>query len=287
MQVLTETAPAKINLTLRVLGRRCDGYHEIESLVAFATTGDTLSLAPGDGVTLETDGPFAGALGPGNLVLQAAERVRRVWPEARAGSFHLTKNLPVAAGIGGGSSDAAAALRLLVQANPAIDMGDQISRIAARLGADVTACLTPRAAMMRGIGERLEPFDSFPAAAIVLANPGAALATADVFNALGAPPPPEHFSPSSGVPAIGTLEALIACITASGNDLEAPAMRLAPVIDEVKAALAATRGCLAAALSGSGATCFGLFKTQAEARAAVVLVSQAHPDWWVKASVLQ
>lgn len=287
MQALAVTAPAKINLTLRVPGKRADGYHEVDSVVAFAHFGDHLSLTPGDGLTLEADGPFAASLDSSNLVLEAANHAMRCCPDVRAGAFHLTKNIPVAAGLGGGSADAAAALRLLVQANPAAGLAGEIKRIAQELGSDVTVCLESRAAMMRGTGEQVVPLDTFPEIAAVLVNPGAALATADIFNELGASALPPDFSPEIDAPSIHTLEALLAVIEASGNDLEVPATRLAPAIGAVMAALTAAPGCRIAGLSGSGATCFGIFGSQAQAQVAAARLSTGFPDWWVQASALQ
>ncbi len=285
---LFDTARAKVNLTLRVLGRRSDGYHALESLVAFALFGDELSLTPGGETGLEVAGPFADALGPGddNLVLQAAEAVLDTWPEARSGAFRLTKNLPVAAGLGGGSADAAAALRLLMGANPDIAMEPALARTAVSLGADVNVCLEQSAAMMRGIGENVEPVTGFPSLAVVLANPRQPVATPAVFEALRAPPVASPPAGQGGGRAFGSGDEVVAFIRAHGNDLEAPAVSVLPVIADVKTALAALDGCQVAGLSGSGATCFGLFATQEEAETAAGELAAARPDWWVVASTL-
>lgn len=282
-----ETARAKVNLTLRVVGRRADGFHEIESLVAFAQAGDTLALIPGGEAGLEVGGPFAGEVGRPNLVLAAAERVRAAFPGARAGTFRLTKRLPVAAGIGGGSADAAAALRLLARANPALVAEEaDLLPVAASLGADVAVCLYGRPAIVRGIGERIEPMASLPPVAAVLATPAVALATGTVYAGLEAPPLPETEARDSSIPALDSLTAVIGFVQASGNDLEAPALRLAPAVGEAKAALAAAPGCRVAGMSGSGPTCFGLFAPGAQAESAAQALAAAHPDWWVRATTL-
>lgn len=287
MQVLSETAPAKINLTLKILGRRDDGYHEVESLVAFADVGDVLTLTPGDGAGLHASGEFAKALGQENLVLQAWEQVRQIWPDARAGTFNLEKNLPVAAGIGGGSSDAAAVLRLLARANRDIDMENEIARLAVALGADVKACLEPEAAMMRGLGEVIEPLTAFPKVHVVLVNPGVPVPTGKIFQALGAEPLPAGFSVNTGTPALRNAQDLARFVRTHGNDLATAASKHAPVIEEVREALGAAAGCLAEGLSGSGATCFGLFANREEADQAAASLARVHENWWVRSGSLR
>lgn len=284
--LLNETARAKINLTLRVLGRRGDGYHDIESLVAFADIADTLSLRPGEGLTLRANGPFAGAIGGCNLVLRASAMVIEQWPGARAGAFHLVKELPVAAGIGGGSADAAAALRLLERANRGVVSRAGLARIAAGLGADVPVCLQSRAAVIRGIGELVTPLDAFPPVAAVLVNPGVELPTGDVFAALKLADLPAGGVPPAELQAFESAEALAACVAATGNDLEAPATTLAPVIGQIKSAVAELPGCLVAGLSGSGATCFGLFASPGEAQAGAASLASRQPVWWVRPTML-
>lgn len=282
----TETAHAKINLTLRVRGRRADGYHELESLVAFADFGDTLSLEPGGETSLETDGPFAAALDAGNLVLRAA----RMWEEevtgVCCGAFHLTKRIPVAAGLGGGSADAGAALRLLARAFPAHADDGAAARIAGELGADVPVCLASRPALMRGAGERLSFLSHFPAVAMLMVNPGVAVATGEGFALLDAPAL-DAGGEAEGAPDLPAIGDLVEFMRARGNDLEAPAMRIAPAIGEAKAAIARTPGCLVAAMSGSGATCFGLYRDAREAQTAGRQISRSHPEWWVRAAALR
>jgi 4-diphosphocytidyl-2-C-methyl-D-erythritol kinase len=283
-----ETAPAKVNLTLRVLGRRADGYHEIESLVAFADFGDCLSFAHSGDLTLTVRGPGAAAAGEGNdnLVHKAARALAARRPDIALGAFDLDKRLPVAAGLGGGSSDAAAALRLLAAAN-AIARDDADLYAAARAtGADVPVCLDPRPRIMRGIGEILSAPLKLPPLPALLVNPGVALPTKAVFAAwkpAAAPPA------ALDVAALSTLtkaEELLRFLAIQANDLEAPAIALQPVIAEVLTALRELAGCGLARMSGSGATCFGLFSSANEAAAAEKVLSAAQPGWWVKATTL-
>ncbi|MCX7888891.1 MAG: 4-(cytidine 5'-diphospho)-2-C-methyl-D-erythritol kinase [Rhodobacteraceae bacterium] len=273
---IEDFAPAKVNLTLHVTGRRADGYHLLDSLVVFADCGDRLRVEPGADLELVAEGPFAGALGPGadNLVLRAA----RLMDPGRGARITLRKNLPVAAGLGGGSADAAATLRALAAlwAAPLPD-----AAAAAGLGADVPVCLAGRPARMRGRGERIEPVAPLPEMALVLANPGERLATAEVFAALSArdnAPMPDQ------LPAWDGFEALVSFLAAQRNDLEPPARRLRPAIGDVLAALSAQPGCRLARMSGSGATCFGLFAARPAADAAADALRRARPGWWVEAA---
>ena len=288
MAPLTELAAAKINLTLEILGRRPDGYHELVSLVAFAGFGDRLSLQPGPRFGLQVDGPFADVLGADNLIERAVRRAQEQAPALTSGRFQLEKTLPVAAGLGGGSADAAAALRLVARANPEHAGGLDLRAIAAGIGADVTVCLEQRAAWMRGIGEQVACVPPLPETHVVLVNPGVALATADVYAALGAPPL-DGGSVASALETPGPfpdLDALLAYLDARGNDLEAPALRLAPEIAEARDRLLAAAGCRFARLSGSGATWFGIFGTHAEAERAAARIRADRPGWWVVASSL-
>ncbi len=272
---LADVAPAKVNLTLHVRARRADGYHEIESLFVFADLGDRLSLTPDLPLDLSVCGPMATAAGPSadNLVLKAARALAAQVAGLRLGGFALDKHLPVAAGLGGGSADAAAALRLLARLNR-IPMDDpRLHAAACATGADVPACLDPRPRLVRGIGEILGPPLAVPRLAGVLVNPGVAVATRDVFGRLqlkpGAPAHPDQF----------TLSALSAC----RNDLEVPALSLAPAIGAVLAALRALPACRLARMSGSGATCFALFDEASAAAAAADALARAQPAWWVRA----
>jgi 4-diphosphocytidyl-2-C-methyl-D-erythritol kinase len=279
-----EKAPAKINLTLRVLGRRADGYHDIESLVAFAGVGDALTFTPGGDLALTVGGPTAAAAGDvaDNLVLKAAHALAERVAGLRLGRFTLSKRLPVAAGLGGGSADAAAALRLLARANALAPDDPRLMQAARATGADVPVCLDPHTRLMRGIGDILsDPLD-LPRLFALLVNPGVAVATADVFAALAAPPAGQT------APAAQPLgpAALLAEIASGRNDLEAPAIELEPAIADVLAVLRKLPGCRLARMSGSGPTCFGLFDSSRAASAAARTLRIGYPAWWVRATVL-
>ena len=286
--MLTETAPAKINLTLRVLARRQSGdnagYHELESLVAFADLADRLTLEPGEPLSLDVAGIFAAASGDvsGNLVLKAVAALRQSMPAARAGRFLLEKNIPVAAGVGGGSADAAAALRLLAKLNDLKIDDPRLMEAARAIGADVPVCLESQARIMRGIGERLSPPVDLPHLPAVLVNPGVAVATRDVFAKL--------VIRQSGGPPLTALprgfDETITFLQRHGNDLAEPAIACAPVIAEVLTVLAATAGCRLARMSGSGATCFALYASAGEAASAAKTLQAGHDTWWVTPAML-
>lgn len=288
--MLSTRAPAKVNLTLHIIGRREDGYHELESLVAFSGAGDTLTLSPGPSLSLDTAGPTGAAAGAGddNLVLRAARNLAERIGGLRLGAFRLEKRLPVAAGIGGGSSDAAAALRLLARAND-IDLQDPRVHDAARAtGADVPVCLAGRARMMRGAGESLGPLLRLPLLPAVLINPGVPVETRPVFARLGLQPGQRFGAP--GHPEIQTdtpAAELLALLARGRNDLEDPACLQAPAIVDVLAVLRAARGCKLARMSGSGATCFAIFATRQAAATAARAIRTQHPGWWVKTAVLR
>jgi 4-diphosphocytidyl-2-C-methyl-D-erythritol kinase len=273
------TAPAKLNLYLHVTGRRPDGYHLIDSLIVFAGVGDRLTVSPADSLSLELTGPYAAALADDadNLVLRAVRLLARAGDiEARA-AIHLDKHLPVAAGLGGGSADAAAALDALATLWDLAPAADDLAAMALELGADVPVCLAGRAAFVGGIGEDLAPPPPLPPAFGVLVNPGVALSTKAVFGELGgAFSEAERFSEAPADAA-----ALAALLAARSNDLEAPARRLCPAVDQALAALAAQPHCLLARMSGSGATCFGLFANAGHGAAAAHRIAAAHPEWWV------
>ena len=276
-----EQAPAKINLTLRVIARRCDGYHDIESLVAFAGVGDTVSFTPGGHLALLVRGPAAAACGSiaDNLVLKTVCALVDRVGGLKLGRFLLSKRLPVAAGLGGGSSDAAAALRLLARVNRLARDDPRLMQAARATGADVPVCLDPRPRLMRGIGDILSDPLPLPPLSLTLVNPGVMLATRNVFASLRVVRPPKaRFGWQ------GERSGFVDALAASGNDLEEPAIRLAPVVGEVLAALRASPGCRIARMSGSGATCFGLFERAGAARAAARLLRAEHPSWWVRAT---
>jgi 4-diphosphocytidyl-2-C-methyl-D-erythritol kinase len=293
MPVLSDQARAKVNLTLRVNGRRVDGYHDLESVVAFADCADGLTLAPGPDLDLKMSGPLAQACGDtsDNLVLKAARLLAERVPDMKAGSFSLDKALPVAAGIGGGSADAAAALRLLAQLNGLALDDPRVVEVAKLTGADVPVCVNSLGCVMSGVGETLEPL-SLPTMPCVMVNPGVPVATRDVFNALGLRNG-ELLVGATDVllqdrwpDAKASLEDWVEALAASSNDLEAPAMRVQPVIGEVISALNATNGAWLARMSGSGATCFAIYENTADAGRAAEQIRRDHPTWWVHAGTL-
>jgi 4-diphosphocytidyl-2-C-methyl-D-erythritol kinase len=277
-------APAKINLYLHVVGRRRDGYHELDSLVAFADIADFVTARPAADLSLVVDGPFAAALAdaPDNLVLRAARLLASHCGVTAGAALRLTKNLPVASGIGGGSSDAAAALRALKSLWKLRTSRDELAGLAARLGADVPVCLLGRAAWLGGIGDLLAPASPLPPVDVVLANPGVALATPAVFTARRGP----FSAPSRFAEPIADAAGLAALLARRRNDLTEAAVGIVPAIADVLARLAACEGVLLARMSGSGATCFALFADTAAANAAATRLSGERPGWWVAAGRL-
>jgi 4-diphosphocytidyl-2-C-methyl-D-erythritol kinase len=285
----SEPAPAKVNLTLRILGKRADGYHDLESLVVFAGVADQVTLTLDAALGLDVDGPTAAAAGEvaDNLVLRAARELVERTHGLRLGRFALTKRIPVAAGLGGGSSDAAAALRLIMRVNGIARDNARVMEAARATGADVPVCLEPRPRLMRGIGDVLSGPLDLPPLPAVLVNPGVPVPTREVFGKLGL---------ASGERRGGAGEidgdrikeraALVGYLKSQPNDLEAPAIALQPVIADVLGALARREGCLLARMSGSGATCFGLFETETAAAAAARTLASSHPKWWVAATAL-
>jgi 4-diphosphocytidyl-2-C-methyl-D-erythritol kinase len=294
MPALSDDARAKVNLTLRVHGRRGDGFHDLESVVAFCDCADRLTLTPGTELNLTTAGPRAGDCGEAsdNLVLKAAKLLSERVPDLRLGEFTLDKVLPVAAGIGGGSADAAAALRLLARANK-LELDDpRLIEVARLTGADVPVCLSSRACVMTGVGETLLPL-SLPKMPCVLVNPCVPVATKDVFAALGL----RHGELLVGAtdvilhdpvwPEAGaSIDAWVKVLSGIGNDLQKPAARIQPVIGEVLDALGQASGARLARMSGSGATCFAIFDDDAAAQRAAQAIRREHPQWWVHAGAL-
>jgi 4-diphosphocytidyl-2-C-methyl-D-erythritol kinase len=293
MPALSENGRAKVNLTLRVIGRRSDGYHDIESVVAFADCADHLTLTPGSELQLVASGPLAEACGAtsDNLVIKAAHLLRERVPDLRVGSFTLDKVLPVAAGIGGGSADAAAALRLLAQLNGLALEDPRLHEVALATGADVPVCLASRPCDMTGVGEGLLPL-SLPIMPCVMVNPRVPVATRDVFNALGLRNgellvgATDIFRGTAWPEAGASVEDWVEVLAASANDLEAPATRIQPIIGDVISALSATNGAWLARMSGSGATCFAIYENTADAGRAAEKIRQDHPEWWVHAGTL-
>jgi 4-diphosphocytidyl-2-C-methyl-D-erythritol kinase len=276
-RMVTEFAPAKINLALHVTGQRRDGYHLLDSIVVFAGVGDRITVSHAADLTLHITGPQGAALVGDNLVLRAA----RAFGVARGTLITLDKSLPISSGIGGGSADAAAALRALaalwgVGLPPAADV--------LAIGADVPVCLAGRPARMTGIGDGITALPALPPAWLVLVNPMVSVSTPTVFNALTRK---ENTPLPRDVPRLKTTADLAAWLMMLRNDLEPPAMAHLPAIGTVKAALSAQQGCLIARMSGSGATCFGLFADPLTAAAAARAIRVTHPAWWVADAPMQ
>lgn len=286
-EIFAEAAPAKINLALHVTRRREDGYHDLESLIVFAGIADELRAVEADRDSLEISGPFAATLGTSgnNLVLRAVSAFRQRWPALvpEGLALHLVKNLPVAAGIGGGSADAAAALRILARMAGAAVPVAELADIALTLGADVPACLLSRPLVARGVGEILAPLADFPNCHAVLVNPMVPVATADVFRRLRA----HDNYPLPALPEPLTRPAQLGLwLAETRNDLQPPAVKLVPVIGDIVEDLAATQGCILARMSGSGATVFGLFGSEGQAHQAAQVTRERNPDHWVAAAPL-
>ncbi|MFS8041346.1 4-(cytidine 5'-diphospho)-2-C-methyl-D-erythritol kinase [Xanthobacter sp. AM33] len=293
MEPMRARAPAKINLTLRVVGRRTDGFHDLASIVAFAGAGDLVFLDPRGPLSLHVCGPTAAAAGPDddNLVLRAARAFAERVPGARLGRFVLEKRLPVAAGLGGGSSDAAAALRLLAALNGLAPEDPRLFEAARATGSDVPVCLDPRARMMRGVGDVLSPPLALPLLPAVLVNCRVAVPTAGVFRALGLAPGAALAGPAH--PQVlpdavaGDANALRTLLAGLPNDLEPPALALAPQIGRAMELLAAAPEARLVRMSGSGATVFALTDTCCTAAALARRVLALEPGWWVKPTVLR
>lgn len=289
MQKLVARAPAKVNLTLRILRRRPDGFHDLASVVAFAGAADLVTLDPARPLGLTVAGPTAAAAGPDadNLILRAAAAFARQVPGARLGHFHLAKRLPVAAGIGGGSSDAAAALRLLATASGLAADDPRLFAAAGDLGADVPVCLMPRSRIMEGIGEVLSPPLGLPPLSAVLVNCRVPVPTADVFRTLGLRPGDALPGPAPEPTPPQTPAGLLDYLARHGNDLEAPAMTVAPAIAEVMALLRAEPGVRLVRMSGSGATVFALTDDCRIAAQVARRIAEQQGNWWVRPTILR
>jgi 4-diphosphocytidyl-2-C-methyl-D-erythritol kinase len=293
MAVLNERARAKVNLTLHVLGRRGDGFHDLESLVAFADCADGLAFSPAGDFSLSVTGPRAADCGDlsDHLGAKAARLLGERVPQLTSGAFVLDKHLPAAAGIGGGSADAAATLRLLAGANGLATDDPRVIAAAQAAGADVPVCLLSSGCMMRGAGEKVTPMP-LPRLPCVLINPGVPVPTKDVFAAIGLKAGDTFAPPPGSAAAVGWPQgsaepaAWLAAIRSGRNDLEPVAVKIQPVIAEVLSQLSAAKGCTLSRMSGSGATCFGLFDSDASAASAAAALKSAHPKWWVEASGL-
>ncbi|MCR9138795.1 MAG: 4-(cytidine 5'-diphospho)-2-C-methyl-D-erythritol kinase [Alphaproteobacteria bacterium] len=281
MAYILETARAKINLALHVTGQREDGYHLIESLVTFADLGDQLSFSPDQDWRFSQSGPFAGDLTADNLVLRARDKLRdaamSMGIEIPPVAIHLEKNLPVAAGLGGGSADAAACLRGLLRFWNLSETSLPFADLALELGADVPMCLMSQPLVASGIGEKVTRLTTLPALSMVLVNPRVAISTPEVFGQLQ-----RKDNPSMTVPQARSTDALARELQQLRNDLQAPAASIAPVVTDVIGTLSKT-GALLTRMSGSGATCFGVYPDRNAASSAAGSLRALHPAWYVEA----
>lgn len=292
-----ETAWAKLNLSLKIIGKRPDGYHELTSLVVFAAFGDQLRIERGEAFSLEVDGPEARQIAGENLLYKLGQALIADYGCAGVadglGHLHLTKNLPVAAGLGGGSADAGALIRLVERAGLARFDEADIAGFGKKFGADVPVCVASAPAFMRGIGELVEPLAHFPKMGVLMVNPRVSIATGDVFQRLNAPllNAGKNGMEQSGKPSDGgqliessaeyhTIDDVVSFMNSVGNDLTEAAIEIAPVIGQVLDEIERTEGCLIARLSGSGATCFGLYGCEEEAHLAAKVLAERQHDWW-------
>ena len=273
-------AHAKLNLYLHVVGRRPDGYHLLDSLIAFASVHDTVTVRSGRGLTLNIDGPFSAALneaGEDNLALKAARGLATLTGRHADAALTLTKRLPIASGIGGGSADAAAALRALCRLWQVSPEPAALRGLALSLGADVPMCLEGLAARIGGIGEEIAPVAALPQVGLLLVNPLVAVPTPAVFKARQG----DFSNRARSMSAPASLDDLVEYLSGTRNDLEPPARAIAPVIGDALGAISGLAGCRLARMSGSGATCFGLFANEAAARRAGDALALIHPHWWI------
>tara|TARA_R100000005_G_scaffold96726_1_gene86834 strand:- start:20102 stop:20959 length:858 start_codon:yes stop_codon:yes gene_type:complete len=279
--MITSLAPAKINLFLHVTGKRADGYHFLESLVVFADYGDDISVEQADGLRLEISGPFARDIdaGPDNLVLKAARLLQQECGARPGARIHLIKRLPVASGIGGGSSDAATTLKLLNRLWRLDITDERLAKLGLSLGADVPVCLLEKPALMRGIGEELQEVKISDISSILLVNCKKQVSTAEVFRRLTL----QNTGEANIIPPVGAVE-LAALLEGTRNDLQGPAIAIVPQIADVISVVEHLDGCQLARMSGSGATVFGLFAEAEAAEAAARRIGRQHPDWWVSAA---
>ncbi len=285
---LRELAPAKINLFLHIVGRRADGMHLLDSLVVFAKLGDIVTVRPGKSLSLTRDGPMADDLPPveEDLVFRAANLLAELAPEPAGAAIHVEKNLPVAAGIGGGTADAAAAIRALVRLWCLDLPADRLTGFVEELGADFPVCLESQPSRVGGIGEQISSPGQLAPLHAVLINPRVAISTAEVFAGVAAISSGQAAESAVGEKWAAEPRELALQLAACRNDLADAAISLCPAIGDVLTALTGRPDCLLSRMSGSGTTCFGLFATSAEAEAAAVTLQHENPDWWIVATPL-
>lgn len=290
-KLLTVFAPAKINLYLHVTGRLDNGYHTLDSLVAFADIGDQLEIEPAQDFEFQIKGPYSNSFGSkerdasphsANLVVQAAWALAQATQKIPNIRATLTKNLPIASGIGGGSSDAAAMIWGLLEWWGISSQSHFLPGLMARLGADVPVCLSCKPSRIRGIGDIIDTAPDMAEVALVLVNPAKPCITADIFRLYGG----SFKEPQSMPETLADFDTLIAFLGEQDNDLYDAACGMVPEIGNVINALDGQAGCALARMSGSGATCFGLFKDEETAKAAAATIKEENPDWWVKAGWL-
>ena len=292
--LFSNTANAKINLNLSVLGKRADGYHVLDSLVTFALLGDELSVSSSDELTLTYEGAFASDLQDSfvhesdDLVLKAATALQQESGTSMTAALQLTKSVPFGAGLGGGSADAAACLRLLNSFWKLDWSMEALMTLGANIGSDIPACLMNAPCRMTGRGEHVTKIDMLPILFCVLVNPGVHLSTADIFRKLNTSKidADKRNKPNEKLPDLTTYEALYNYLQNTGNDLLSPAMEIAPSIGLVLEAISNT-GADISAMTGSGSTCFGLFKDEVSAHHAKEQLKELFPDYWVEATALK
>ncbi len=282
----SELAKAKINLTLEVLGKRRDGYHELNSLVAFANCGDSLSLKTQNMQDLIISGPFASGLEGENLILKAANFITSTYPDVQSGVFSLDKRLPIASGIGGGSADAAAAIRLLSSQISGVSEELDLTAIARELGADIPVCIAQKPVMMTGIGDTLTPIGELAPLHAVLVNPGVPVSTGEIFRRLNASEVSVSDCSSIQIPSLADFDDVLDYMAHHDNDLQAVAEGIEPAVVEVINNIQDQDGCRIARMSGSGATCFGIFENDAQTQRAVSEISRFHEGWWVQSCII-
>ena len=289
-RVIRLRAPAKINLFLHLVGRRADGFHLLDSLIAFTDYGDELTAEAAGDLSLAIDGPFAAGLSPveDNLVLRAARLLMAEGAVKQGARLRLTKNLPVASGIGGGSADAVAAMKALTQLWGLHVPAARLAELALKLGADLPVCLVGRPSFVGGIGEDIQPLPPMPDLHILLVNPLIPLPTVDVFRRRAAGPDGARFGgPGRWSVTLAADDDLFQRLADCRNDLTDAAIAIVPAIADVLEAIGGQTGCRLARLSGSGATCFGLFSDPAAARAAAAAILKSRPGWWAVATRLR
>jgi 4-diphosphocytidyl-2-C-methyl-D-erythritol kinase len=271
-------APGKVNLALHVTGRREDGYHLLDSIAVFADIGDRVEIAAADEISLNVTGPFAAHApgGPADLAWRAASAFFDHTGLAAAASIRVEKNIPAGAGLGGGSADAAAVLLGLNELFDTQVPDEELAELGLRLGADVPMCLAGKALRARGVGEEIVPLDGWPSLPMVLIWPGVSVSTAEVFRTMTRRDNPPLPDPPGGT----SPTALVNWLQNTRNDLEPPALRIAPAVREALDALRATEGCLLARMSGSGSGCFGLYADREAADRAAAEIGRREPAWW-------